>query len=47
MKPIFYNQGGGDTERLLCPGAPQSPGWYQVWEEFKVIKQLFGGIMVN
>ena len=19
----------GDTERILCPGAPQSPAWYQ------------------
>lgn len=29
MKPILYNQEGGDTERFLCPGTPQGPGWYQ------------------
>ena len=25
MKPISCNQEMGDTERLLCPGAPQGP----------------------
>ena len=29
MKPIFCNQEMGDTERLLCPGAPQGPARYQ------------------
>ena len=31
MKPISYNQETGDTEKLLCPGAPQGPAWYQFW----------------
>ena len=31
MKPISCNQEMGDTERLLCPGAPQGPSRYQ-WE---------------
>ena len=26
-----YKQEMGETERLLCPGAPQSPAWFQ-WE---------------
>ena len=30
MKPIFYNQGGGDTERLLCLGEPLGGGG--TWE---------------
>ena len=29
MKPISCNQEMGDTKRLLCPGAPQGPAWYQ------------------
>ena len=29
MKPISYNQELGDTERLLCPGAPEGPAGYQ------------------
>ena len=28
MKPIFCNQGTGDTERLLCSGIPQDPAQY-------------------
>ena len=31
MKPISYNQETGDTEKLLCPGVPQSPACYQFW----------------
>ena len=29
MKPISCHQEMGDTERLLCPGAPQSIAQYQ------------------
>ena len=29
MKPISYKQETGDTERLLCPGAPQGPARFQ------------------
>ena len=29
MNPISYNQEMGDTERLLCPGAPQGAAGYQ------------------
>ena len=29
MKPIFYSQEMGDTEKILCPGAPQGPVRYQ------------------
>ena len=29
MKPISCNQEMGDTERLLCPGAPQGPAEFQ------------------
>ena len=28
MKPISCNQEMGDTERLLCPGAPQGAAQY-------------------
>ena len=28
MKPISCNQEMGDTERLLCPEAPQGPARY-------------------
>ena len=29
MKSISSNQEMGDTERLLCPGAPQDPARFQ------------------
>ena len=29
MKPISYKQEVGDTEQLLCPGAPQGPAQFQ------------------
>ena len=29
MKLISCNQEMGDSERLLCPGAPQGPAWYK------------------
>ena len=29
MKPISYNQEMGNTEKLLWPGAPQGPAWFQ------------------
>ena len=28
MKPVSCNQEMGDTKRILCPGAPQSPAGY-------------------
>ena len=31
MKPVSYKQEKGDTERLLCPAAPQGPARFQ-WE---------------
>ena len=31
LESIPYKQEMGETERLLCPGAPQSPAWFQ-WE---------------
>ena len=34
MKPISCNQEMGDTERLLCPGAPQGPAWFQKEHRF-------------
>ena len=33
MKPISCNQEMGNTERLLCPVAPQGPARYQVYED--------------
>ena len=30
MKPVSCKQEMGDTERLLCPGAPQGPAGFQV-----------------
>ena len=29
MKPVFYSQEMGVTERILCPGAPRGPTRYQ------------------
>ena len=29
MKPFSCNREMGDTERLLCPGAPQGPARFQ------------------
>ena len=29
----------GDTERLLCPGAPQRPAWYQSLGRPHVLRQ--------
>ena len=33
MKTISYNQKKGNTEKLLCPGAPQGPAQYQYVHE--------------
>ena len=45
MKPIFYSQEMGDTEKILCPGAPQGPTRYQfkVWVRKAVYAQQATG----
>lgn len=29
MKPISCNREMRNTERILCPGAPEGPAWFQ------------------
>ena len=43
MKPISCNQemGMGDTERLLCPEAPQAPAWFHLSRCVSIISPDF------
>ena len=41
MKPIFCNQETGDTERLLCSGAPLGPTWFQHFSFLKIVKSSY------
>ena len=34
LESIPYKQGMGDAGRLLCPGAPQGPAWFNLCDSF-------------
>ena len=45
MKPISCNQEMGDTERLLCPRAPQGPAQYRYRSEHHIKSDTCGAGM--